>query len=81
MLATYNTHAPKKTTSLTVNADLLQKAKAYKINLSQSFEKHLDTLIRKKAEQAWLKENQKGIEERNNFVEEHGVFSDGLRTF
>ena len=81
MLATYNTHAPKKTTSLTINADLLQKAKSHKINLSQSFEKHLDALIRKKAEQAWLEESKVAIEARNRFVEEHGVFSDGLRTF
>ena len=32
MLSAYNVDAPKKATNLTINADLLKKAKSYKIN-------------------------------------------------
>lgn len=31
--------------------------------------------------QEWLKENRKAIDHYNKRVDEHGVFSDGLRSF
>lgn len=31
--------------------------------------------------QEWLKENRKAIDQYNRRVDEHGVFSDDLRTF
>ena len=34
----YNTNAPKKPTNLSVNSDLLNEAKALKLNLSATFE-------------------------------------------
>jgi len=77
----YNIDAPKKATNLSINSDLLKKAKSYNINLSKSFETYLNELVRKKAEQAWKKENLQAIESFNQRVEKQGVFSDGLRSF
>ena len=38
MTITYDTYAPKKAANLSINSDLLKKAKEYKINLSKHFE-------------------------------------------
>jgi antitoxin CcdA len=77
----YNIEAPKKATNLSINSDLLKKAKSYNINLSKSFETYLNELVREKAEEAWKKENLQAIESFNQRVEKQGVFSDNLRSF
>jgi len=77
----YDIEAPKKATNLSINSDLLKKAKSYNINLSKSFESYLNKLVRKKAEETWKKENLQAIEAFNQRVERQGVFSDGLRSF
>jgi antitoxin CcdA len=81
MLITYNEDAPKKATSLTINSDLLQKAKAYKINISKNFEAYLAEVVKKQAENQWLEENKTAIEKQNERIEREGCFSDGFRRF
>jgi len=78
---TYDTQAPKRATNLSINSDLLEKAKSYKINLSKSFERYLNELVKEYAERQWKKENFEAIEEFNKRVEKRGVFSDELRRF
>ncbi|MBU1667971.1 type II toxin-antitoxin system CcdA family antitoxin [bacterium] len=78
---TYNTQAPKRATNLSINSDLLEKAKSYKINLSKSFENYLNELVKQHEERQWKKENLQAIEEFNERVQKRGVFSDGLRRF
>ena len=41
----YNTQAPKKPTNVSINSDLLQKAKSLNINLSATLEHALATSI------------------------------------
>jgi len=77
----YNTHASKKAVNVSVNSDLLQHAKILKINLSATLENELSHLIRQKRHAQWLGENRPALDDYNAFVEEHGVFSDGLRQF
>ncbi|HIP52004.1 MAG TPA: acetoacetyl-CoA synthase [Campylobacterales bacterium] len=77
----YNSEAPKRATNLSINSDLLKKAKSYNINLSKNFEIYLNELVKKHEEEAWKLENMKAIEAHNERVEKHGVFSDGLRRF
>ena len=81
MILAYDLDAPKKATNLSINADLLKKAKSYKINLSKNFEKYLNELVRKQEKEKWEKENFEAIEEFNKRVDKRGVFSDGLRSF
>lgn len=81
MFALYDQQAPKKATNLSVNSDLLKKAKDLDINLSSTLEQALAELVKTKQQEAWLKENREAIEKYNSHVEEHGVFSDGLRNF
>ena len=77
----YDIKAPKKATNLTINSDLLQKSKKYKINLSKNFEQYLEGVVRKKTQEEWEKENKKAIDAYNDDIVKNGIFSDGLRSF
>lgn len=71
----------KKAVNLSVDADLLAKARAEEVNLSSLFEDALKESIRGKEERRWREENRKAIEAYNEFVREHGVFAEGFRSF
>lgn len=77
----YDTQAPKQSANLSVNRDLLNKAKQLDINLSATLERALDAALREKQRAAWLAENEQAIAAYNEHVDKHGVFSDGLRSF
>ena len=77
----YDTQAPKKPTNLSINKDLLSKARELNINLSATLEQALTELLIKRQRELWLKENKQAIAKYNDFVEENGVFSDGLKSF
>ena len=77
----FDTQAPKKPANLSINSDLLFKARELKINLSATLEQALTTQLKRQQRELWLKENAKAIKVYNSFVEEHGVFSDDLRSF
>lgn len=77
----YDINAPKKATNISINSDLIQKAKSYKINLSKTLESELDRLIRNRAEEEWLEETQEAVEEYNRHIAARGAFGDRLRRF
>jgi len=81
MSAVYNENAIKKATNVTINSDLLQKAKSYKINISKNFEAYLAEVVRKREEQQWLEENREAIDAFNEHVDKEGLFSDEHRRF
>lgn len=81
MQPTYDVLSPKKPTNLSVNADLLRKAKALDINLSATLEQALAAALREHQRARWVAENQQAIARYNELVAQQGVFSDGLRTF
>lgn len=41
----------------------------------------LDEALKKNLQEQWLSENKAAMEAYNSHVEQHGVFSDGLRSF
>jgi len=71
----------KKSANLSVDGKLLEDAKRLNLNLSQVFEAGLDQAIRQKQREDWLKKNSSALDAYNDYVEKHGVFSDGLRSF
>ena len=81
MTAIYNKNAKKKATNISINSDLLEKAKQYKINISANVEKTLEELIKQEEIKNWEKENKEAIESYNERIAKNGVFSDGLRSF
>lgn len=75
----YDVDAPKKATNLSVNSDLLNKARGLKINLSATLEQALAIQIKRTAREAWLSENREAIEELNELTNKNGLFSDSFR--
>ena len=75
----FDESAPKKATNLSVNSDLLKKARSLKINLSATLENALAIQVRKAARAQWLEENKEAITTLNDLAENNGLFSDFYR--
>lgn len=71
----------KQATNLSIRSDLLKQARARRINLSQTLEDTLEKILKEHDRQAWVEENRAAVAAANRFVDEHGLWSDGLRTF
>jgi antitoxin CcdA len=71
----------KRAVNLSVNADLVAKAKALGINLSEALERRLAELIAAAERQQWLVENAAAIQAYNKRVEEGPILSDFERQF
>ena len=71
----------KQATNLSIRSDLLEQARARRINLSQTLEDTLEKILKDHDRQAWVEENREAVAAANRFVAEHGLWSDGLRTF
>ncbi|MEO6154711.1 MAG: type II toxin-antitoxin system CcdA family antitoxin [Thermomonas sp.] len=70
----------KRAANLSVNAELLDQAKALDINLSATLERALETEVRVRKRDLWLAENREAIADYNDWVAENGVFSPMFRT-
>ncbi len=77
----YNKDAKKKPTNVTINSELLQKAKSHNINLSACLEATLEKELKNIEQELWERENQEAIDSYNDRVEKNGVFGEGLRAF
>ena len=72
-----NDRVPKKrAVNLFVDSELLDEARRLRINLSDTLERRLRTLVRAERERRWLDENRAAIEAYNRRVAEHGLLSD-----
>ncbi len=71
----------RKAVNLTADVDLVETAKSLGFNLSQVFEDGLKRAVSEARKRQWEEENREAIDNYNRFVEENGVFSDGLRNF
>lgn len=79
--AVYDLNAPKRAANVTINADLLRRARELEVNLSQTFEDALVEVVRERARARWLAQNRDAIDAYNRHVERHGAFGDRLRGF
>ena len=73
--------AAKKPTNLSLNSDLLSKARGFNINLSATLEHALIAELRKLERSNWLNENKFAINELNDLADRNGLFSDAYRKF
>ena len=80
-----DTPALKKSMRLRVNGDLLLKVRELNLDLSvileEAIAEQLKQRLGEKQRRLWRKQNSKALQTYNRFVEEHGVFSDGLKCF
>lgn len=75
------TRPHKKAVNLTIDRDLLDRAKDRDLNISSILEFALRQKLSEHERARWLAENRAGIDAYNAQVEKHGVFGDGLRAF
>jgi antitoxin CcdA len=71
----------KRATNVSVRCDLLDAARAANINLSATLERALATELQHVQREKWLHDNHVALVAHNDFMTEHGVFSDTLRSF
>jgi len=79
-------HAPerrtrKAATNLSLRIDLVQRAKALDLNLSEVVEAALEQAILTAEQARWLAENEDALDYYNAFVEKHGLFGEEFREF
>ncbi|HEY0478727.1 MAG TPA: type II toxin-antitoxin system CcdA family antitoxin [Kofleriaceae bacterium] len=71
----------KAPTNLSLRIDLVQRAKALDLNLSEVVESALEQAIVAAEQARWLAENDDAIDYFNAFVEKHGLFGEEFRQF
>ena len=74
-------YGAKRAANLSVNAELLDRAKALEINLSATLEKALEAEVRARLREKWLEENREAIAAYNERVARDGVAGDYVRAF
>lgn len=71
----------KKAVNLSVEAELLARAREVGVNLSATFEVALRVKTQEEERRRWVEENRDAIEAFNQRIERDGVWSDGFRRF
>jgi antitoxin CcdA len=66
----------KRAVNLFVDSELLDEARRMRINMSDTLEQRLRTIVQGELEKRWLEENRAAIEAYNRDVAEHGLLSD-----
>ena len=80
MTHTYDHSAKKKPTNLSINSDLLTKAKVLKLNISATLESALANEVQKLERAQWLQQNKEAIAASNKLTESKGLFSTSYKT-
>ena len=77
----FDTSAKKRPTNLSVNSDLLRRARELGINLSGALEEALVERLARERREDWIRENRSAIDGYNARVESGGSFGDKVRRF
>jgi antitoxin CcdA len=80
-VARRNQTVAKRATNVSVRSDLLAAAREAGINLSATLERALAEDLAALKRKQWREENREAIAAYNEYVEENGTFSDGVRSF
>ena len=70
------TTAAKRAVNVSLNSDLVARAKALGLNLSEAFDARLAELVRAAEREKWRAENAEAVAEYNARIEKGGLISD-----
>ena len=76
-----NRAAAKRAANVSVRRELLDAARAAGLNLSATLEAALERELADAKRKNWREDNREAIAAYNEHVENHGTFSDGVRSF
>ncbi|HYS47659.1 MAG TPA: type II toxin-antitoxin system CcdA family antitoxin [Xanthobacteraceae bacterium] len=65
--------------NLFVDTELLDEARRLRINISETLERRLRTIVRAEQERRWLEDNRDAIASINAFIDRHGLVASRLR--
>jgi antitoxin CcdA len=71
----------KRATNVSIRTDLLDAARQAGVNLSATLERALAEELNRVRRARWREENREAIAAYNEYVDEHGTFSDRVRSF
>jgi antitoxin CcdA len=71
----------KRATNVSIRSDLLDAAREAGLNLSATLERALAEELATVRRARWREENREAIAAYNDYVDKHGTFSDGVRSF
>ena len=71
--------ATRRATSMTLDATLLDEARALGINLSRAAEEGILSQVRAARATRWKEDNAEAIADYNRWIEENGVPNGGIR--
>ena len=71
--------AKKRAVNLFVDVALLEEARRLRINISETLERRLRTIVKAEQERRWLEENREAIASINAFINQHGLTASRLR--
>ena len=80
-MSRHNQTVAKRATNVSVRSDLLAAAREAGLNLSATLERALTEELAGVRRKRWREENREAIAAYNEYIEEHGTFSDDLRSF
>ncbi len=69
----------KRAVNVFVDSELIDEARRMRVNLSETLEQRLRTIVRAEQEKRWLVENRDAIASMNAFIETHGLLASRLR--
>lgn len=70
-----------KATNVSLDAALVEEAKALGVNLSQASNQGLEQAVRKARAERWLEENRPALDSYNAYIEANGLPLADLRLF
>ena len=76
-----NRQVIRKSTNLSLDAQLVADAKAFGLNLSETAERAIAEAVREEKVRRWKEENHEAIEAYNRYIDEHGVPLSEFRQF
>lgn len=69
----------RRATSMTLDAALLDEARALGVNLSRAAEEGILSQVRAERARRWNEENAEAIADYNKWIEENGIPNKGIR--
>lgn len=69
----------KRAVNVFVDTELIDEARRMRINLSETLEHRLRTIVKAEQERRWLEENRDAIASINSFIDQHGLLAGRLR--
>jgi antitoxin CcdA len=69
----------KRAVNLFVDVELLEEARRLRINMSETLERRLRTIVKAERERRWLEDNREAVASINSFIDRHGLLASRLR--